>query len=233
MSAMPSARVLICFYTRFGSTAKLAEAVAEGARMVPGDQVTVRRVPDLEPEAVIRQNDRWWRTVESLSKVYRPPEPSDLANADAIILGSPGYFGTMAAALKYWLEDAVGAWHRSEIEEKAGAAFCTTATEHGGNELAILSMHTVLMNLGFVITPAGYLQPLLASNQSPYGAVAVTGPEDDIPPTANDLAAARSLGYRVSHVARCLITGRAQEEYRRRHSFLGSNPPPPAQPSAE
>jgi len=230
MSAWRSARVLICFYTRFGSTAKLAEAVAEGARMVLNDQVTIRRIPDLEPESVIRQNDRWWRTVQALAKVYAPPEPTDLANADALIVGSPGYFGAMAAALKYWLEGAVESWHRAEIEEKAGAAFCTTATAHGGNELTILNMLTVLMNLGFVVTPAGYTQPILAGNGSPYGAVAVTGPQDDIPPSESDLAAARSLGYRVSHVARCLITGRSQEEYRRRHPFLGGSQPPLTNP---
>lgn len=215
MDAWRSAKILICFYSRYGSTAQLAAAVAQGAHIYPQDQVLVRRVPDLEPDDVIRQDARWWSTREALAKLYQPPDPSDLRWADAVVLGSPGYFGSMAAALQHWLQQAARPWRLDEIEEKAGAAFCTTATIHGGNEAVVLSMLTALMHLGFVITPAGYLSPTLVSNQMPYGASAVTGPDDHVPPSEGDLAAARALGFRVGHVARCLLAGRSEEAYRR------------------
>jgi NAD(P)H dehydrogenase (quinone) len=216
MLELRCAKVLVCFYSRSGDTAGLAEAVAEGARARPGDEVRLRRVPDLEPEEVIRQNERWWRTRQEQLQRYRAPDLADLRWADGLVLGSPGYFGGMAAALKHWLEHTVEPWRRNEIAEKAGAAFCTTATVHGGNETTILSMLTALMHLGFVVVPAGYQYPVLGTNQSPYGASAVTGRDAEIPPTPDDLAAARWLGSRVSHVARCLLVGWGEEEYRRR-----------------
>jgi NAD(P)H dehydrogenase (quinone) len=216
MSVRRSANVLICFYSRYGSTALLADAVALGARTSPQDHVVIRRVPDLEPDDVIRQDQRWWDSREALRQRYQEPQPTDLAWSDGLVLGSPSYFGNMAGALKVWLERAAPPGQRDEIEEKAGAAFCTSSTLHGGNEVTILSMVVALMHLGFVIAPAGYLYPVLATNQLPYGASAVTGPQDETPPTEADLAAAKALGFRVSHVARCLIAGRGEEDYRRR-----------------
>lgn len=225
MDGRRSAHVLICFYSRYGSTAELARAVAEGASMFPQDQVLVRRVPDVESDDIIQQDQRWWQTRETLRQRYHEPQAADLYWADALVLGSPGYFGTMAAALQHWLEQTVRSWRQGEIEEKAGAAFCTTATEHGGNELTLLNLLTSLMHLGFVITPAGYLYPTLAANQSPYGASAVTGPNDDVAPSEADLAAARALGFRVSHVARSLVVGRGEEDYRRRRGTWTVAPP--------
>lgn len=225
MQGWRSVNVLICFYSRYGNTATLAEAVAEGARISPQDQVWLRRVPDLEPDEVIRQDERWWRTRESLRARYPEPMPGELERADALILGSPGYFGNMSAALKHWIETSLSnLWRGAEIEEKAGAAFCTTSTIHGGNELTIFTMLTVLMHIGCVVSPAGYLYPTLRRNEMPYGASAVTGPNADIPPTEEDLAAARALGFRVGHVARALLAGRGQEAFRRRFPQWGAPP---------
>ncbi|MBX6770322.1 MAG: NAD(P)H-dependent oxidoreductase [Chloroflexi bacterium] len=210
--------VLICFYSRYGSTARLAEAVAEGARVSPGDEVWLRRAPELEPVEIIRQDDRRWRTFQDLAGRFPEPRPEELERADALVLGSPGYFGMIASPLKHWLETVLGRfWQGQEIGEKAGAAFCTTSTVHGGNEVTILSMLVSLMHLGCVIVPSGYLSPPLRRNQMPYGASAVTGVADEILPTEDDLAAARALGYRVAHVARWLLAGRGQEEFRRRY----------------
>src|SRR6185437_10822403 len=132
-------------------------AVAQGAHTFPQDQVVIRRVPDLEPDDLIRKDARWWSTREALASLYKPPDPGDLRWADAVILGSPGYFGSMAAALQSLLQQTAHPWRLDEVEEKAGAAFCTTSTIHGGNEAVVLNMLTALMHLGFVITPAGYL----------------------------------------------------------------------------
>lgn len=216
MSVGRRVSVLICFYSRYGNTAKLAEAIADGVRITPMDAAWVRRVPDLAPENVIRQDARWWKTRESLRAQYPVPQAVELARADALVLGSPGYFGGPAAALKHWLETGLGGiWRGEELEEKVGAAFCCTGTDHGGNELTVTSLLTTLMNLGCVICPTGYLFPTLHRNQMPYGASAVTGPNDEIPPTPEDIAAARALGFRVAHVARMLAAGHGREEFRR------------------
>jgi NAD(P)H dehydrogenase (quinone) len=230
MNGQRSAKVLVCFYSRFGSTAALADAIADGASILPRDQVLVRRVPELESEDVIRLDPRWWQAYTALQQRYHTPQRADFYWADALVIGSPGYFGAPAAALQHWLERTVSTWRPGEIEEKAGAAFCTTGTLHGGNEQTILSMLTGLMHLGFVIVPAGYLYPVLSTNQSPYGASAATGPNDDVPPTEADLAAARALGFRVSHVARCLVAGREEEGYRRRRTSWASAHGPTSAP---
>jgi NAD(P)H dehydrogenase (quinone) len=218
MNAARSVKVLVCFASRYGSTALLADAIAEGARSHPGDQVVVRRVAELESEDVVRQDERWWQADQQLRQRYPEPLETDLSWADALVVGSPSYFGNMASALKHWLERVALRWRSNEIEEKVGAAFCTSSTLHGGNETTILSIIVTLMHLGFVIAPSGYLYPVLTTNQSPYGASAVTGPADEVPPTEADLAAARALGFRVSHVARCLVSGHAEEDYRRRRT---------------
>ncbi|HVC34376.1 MAG TPA: NAD(P)H-dependent oxidoreductase [Chloroflexota bacterium] len=218
MQEWRAVKVLICFDSRYGSTAKLAEAVGEGARVSPGDEVWIRRVPDLEPEALIRQDERWWRSRQALRQRYPEPQPIEVERADALVLGSPGYFGSMSAALKHWLEtEFIRLWRGQEIGEKAGAAFCTTSTLHGGTEMTIFTMLTALMHLSCVVVPAGYLYPVLRRNQMPYGASAVTGPTDELPLTEEDLIGARALGFRVAHVARWLLVGRAQEEFRRRY----------------
>jgi len=224
MVTRPAAKVLICFYSRYGTTARLAEAIAEGACMIPPDEVRIRRIPDIEPDEVIRQDARWWRARAELAETYPEPLLEDLAWSNAVILGSPGHFGSMAAAVKYWLERTLSPWRQDEIEEKAGAAFTSTATAHGGSEATIFSLLTALMHLGFVITPSGYVLPRLGSNQCPYGATAVTGADHEFPPTATELAAARSLGFRVSHVARCLLAGQEMESFRRRHQYLVAGP---------
>ncbi len=226
MQEWRAVKVLICFYSRYGSTARLAEAVGEGARTSPGDTVWIRRVPDLEPEATIRQDERWWRVRQDLIRRYPEPRPIEVSQADALVLGSPGYFGNMAGALKHWLETQFSqVWRGEDIGEKAGAAFCTTSTLHGGNETTIATMLTALMHLSCVVVPAGYLYPTLRRNEMPYGASAVTGPTDERPLTEADLIGARALGFRVAHVARWLLVGRSREEFRR-HLQQWTAPPP-------
>jgi NAD(P)H dehydrogenase (quinone) len=219
-----AAKVLICFYGRYGATAQLAEAIAAGARMVPPDEVRIRRIPDLVPEDVIRQDEDRWRAYQKLAENYLTVSAEDVTWANALVVGSPGYIGGMAAAVKYWLEQALAPWNNPPIEEKAGAAFSTTATAHGGSEVTIFNILTALMHLGLVIVPSGYVLPTLASNQCPYGAIVVTGRDHELQPTEGELAAARSLGFRVSHVARCLIGGKEMEAYRRRHWYLLAGP---------
>lgn len=218
------AKVLICFYGRYGATAQLAEAIAAGARMVPPDEVRIRRIPEIDSGDVIRQDESRWRAYQKLVENYPAVAPEDVTWANALIVGSPGYLGGMASSVKYWLEQALAPWSNPQIEEKAGAAFSTTATAHGGSEATIFNILTALMHLGLVIVPSGYVLPTLGSNQCPYGATVVTGRDHELQPTEGELAAARSLGFRVSHVARCLIGGKDMEAYRRRHWYLVAGP---------
>ncbi|HEX5417803.1 MAG TPA: NAD(P)H-dependent oxidoreductase, partial [Chloroflexota bacterium] len=133
MQEQRGVKVLICFYSRYGSTAKLAEAVGEGVRESPGDTVWLRRVPDLEPEAVIRQDERRWRAYQDLVRRYPEPQSIEVSQADALVLGSPSYFGNMAGPLKHWLDTQFSqVWRGEDIGEKAGTAFCTSSTAHGG-----------------------------------------------------------------------------------------------------
>jgi NAD(P)H dehydrogenase (quinone) len=192
-------KVLIVFYSRTGNTAKLADAIAEGAAEVELTEVDVRRIDDLAPPSVIEANPQWKASRAALSSRYKTLEsPMIFADYDAIILGSPTRYGVMAAELKNVVDQTGPLWNRGELVDKVGSAFTSVQTAHGGHETTLWSMMTPLANLGMIIVPPGYADPVMFKGGSPYGATATTGLGA---PTANDLAAARFQGRRVATVA--------------------------------
>lgn len=136
------AKILIVYYTRSGHTEQMAQSVAEGARSVKGAEVTVKKVADASPE--------------------------DMLAADAIVMGSPVYYGTMAAELKRLLDDSV-TYHR-QLRGKVGGAFASSGAPHGGNETTVLDILRALLVHGMIVQgdPEG----------DHYGAVAVGAPDD-------------------------------------------------------
>lgn len=192
-------KVLIVFYSRTGNTAKLADAIAEGAAEVELTEVDVRRIDDLAPESVIQANPQWKASRDALARKYTTLEsPMIFADYDAIILGSPTRYGVMAAELKNVVDQTGPLWSRGELVDKVGSAFTSVQTAHGGHETTLWSMMTPLANLGLIIVPPGYADPAMFKGGSPYGATATTGVG---PPNANDLAAAHFQGRRVATVA--------------------------------
>jgi NAD(P)H dehydrogenase (quinone) len=191
-------KLLVLFYSRTGNTAKLADAIVEGAREVPYTEVDVRRVDDLAPASVIEANPKWKEAREAMVKKYRMLESVDrLVDYDALILGSPTRYGVMSAELKNVIDQTGPLWNKGLLVDKVGSAFTSVSTPHGGHETTLWSIMTPMANLGMIIVPPGYTDPLVFKAGSPYGATATT---KEAPPTDMDLAIARHQGKRVATV---------------------------------
>ena len=204
MSEQP--KVLIAFYSRNGSTAALAEAVAEGARAAGAD-VKLRRVDDIVPEEIIAGVPGWKESRERLKALYPAPTTADAAEADAIIFGTPTRFGNVSAELKSYIDSFGGLWAQGVLNGKVGSAFVSTATLHGGKETTLLTLFAPMAHLGLIIVPTGYSDPIFFATATPYGASTSSGQTNE-PPTENELIAARHQGKRVTQVAAALKAAR-------------------------
>jgi NAD(P)H dehydrogenase (quinone) len=199
---MPDCNVLIAFYSRNGSTEKLANAVAEGAR-AEGAEVRLRRAREVVSREVMQKAKGWIENAERMNALYEAPTSADAAWADAFVFGTPTRFGAMSSELKAYIDSLGGLWVKGGLVGKVGSAFTSTATPHGGNESTIISMYNPMAHLGMIIVPLGYADAVVFSAGTPYGASSVSG-QDNQPPTENDLAAARFQGRRVARVAEAL-----------------------------
>ena len=196
--------VLIAFYSRGGVTEALAKAVAEGAK-AEGAEVRMRRAREFVTEDVMKKAPGWLEGAQLLNALYAAPTEADAEWADAIVLGTPTRFGSMTAELKAYIDSLGGLWFRGALAGKAGSAFASTSTMHGGNEMTITSLYAPMAHLGLILVPTGYADPALFKAGTPYGASAVSGTSGALP-NADDLEVARFQGRRVARVAAALKT---------------------------
>jgi NAD(P)H dehydrogenase (quinone) len=192
-------RVLVLYYSSYGHTEKMAGAVAEGVRET-GAEVTIKRVPELVPEDIARKSHFKLDQPAPIATV------DELPDYDAVIFGVPTRFGNMSSQMKNFLDQAGGLWASGKLVGKVGAVFTSTATQHGGQESTILSTHTVLLHLGFVIVGlpysfAGQMGVKEVTGGSPYGASTITDNDGSRQPSDNELAGARFQGRHVAEIA--------------------------------
>lgn len=199
---MDGVNVLIAFYSRNGTTEALAKAVAEGAR-AEGGEVRMRRARDIVAEEIIKRVPGWAENRDRMYAEYEAPTEQDAVWADAIIFGTPTRFGNVAAELKAYIDSLGGLWAQGKLVGKAGGAFTSTSTTHGGNETTITSLYTPMAHLGLILVPLGYADPVMFKAGTPYGASSVSG-QNSTPPTEDDLEVARFQGRRATQVARAL-----------------------------
>ena len=192
-------KVLVLYYSAYGHIEKMAEAVAEGARAVPGTQVTIKRVPELVPEDVAKKS--------GLKVDQRAPiaKPDELGDYDAVIFGTPTRFGNMCAQMRNFLDQTGGLWMKGALIGKVGSVFASSATQHGGQESTILSFHITLLHQGFVIVGLPYsFQGQMRQDEitggSPYGASTIAAGDGSRQPSANELDAARFQGKHVAEI---------------------------------
>ncbi len=193
------AKVLVLYYSSYGHIEQMAGAVAEGAKSA-GAEVTVKRVPELVPEAVAKSSGFKLDQAAPICSVDELPE------YDAIILGVPTRFGNMPAQMKNFLDQTGGLWFQGKLIGKVGSVFTSTATQHGGQESTILSTHTVLLHHGMVIAGLPYaFQGQMDNSQitggSPYGASTIANGDGSRQPSENELAGARFQGAHVAKLA--------------------------------
>jgi NAD(P)H dehydrogenase (quinone) len=199
-------KILVLFYSVYGHIYKMAAAAARGAESVPGARVDIKRVPETLPEAVLKQIG----AAESQKPFAHLPVCAidELAYYDAIIFGTPTRFGNMCGQMKQFLDGAGPLWRKNALVGKVGSVFTSSATQHGGQESTILSFHTLLLHLGFIIVGLPYsFQGQTRLDQitggSPYGASTIAGGATPREPSENELEAAH---YQGRHVA--LITAK-------------------------
>lgn len=192
--------ILVLYYSRGGSVARLAKQVARGVGEIAGMSARLRTVP---PVAAVTQH-------------ASPPEPEegapyvharDLAECAGLVIGSPTRFGNMAAPLKHFIDGLGAEWASGTLVDKPAGVFTSTATQHGGQESTLLSMQIPLLHHGCVIVGLPYTEPALSSTRgggTPYGASHVAGGEDDPQLSEEEASLARVLGRRVAEIAKRL-----------------------------
>jgi len=197
------ARVQVIFHSLYGHVYQLAEAVTEGARQAGGD-VQLLRVPETMSAEVLAKMG----ATEAQKTFAHVPvaDPKHLADADAIILGTPTRYGAATAQMRAFLDHTGGLWAAGALIGKVGSAFTSTASQHGGQETTLLAMSTFFFHMGMVIAGVPYSVPGLSiltemSGGTPYGASTIAGPRGERQPTANELEVARAQGRHVAGIA--------------------------------
>jgi NAD(P)H dehydrogenase (quinone) len=197
------AKVLVVYYSSYGHIEIMANGVAEGARSA-GATVDVKRVPETAPADVAKAAHFKLDQSAPIAKI------DDLANYDAIIVGSPTRFGRVSSQMASFLDQAGGLWMSGALHGKVGGAFTSTATQHGGQEVTLFSIITNLMHFGMVIVGLPYshqgqmtLDEIVGG--SPYGATTVAGAAGQRQPSALDLAGAKHQGKLIAETAQKLF----------------------------
>jgi NAD(P)H dehydrogenase (quinone) len=198
------AKVQIIFYSTYGHVWRLAEGIAEGARAVAGTQVQVLQVPETLSDDILAKMG----ATEAKKAFAQVPtaDPKGLAEADAIILGTPTRYGNAAAQMRAFLDATGGLWASGALIGKVGSAFTSTAGQHGGQETTLLTMSTFFFHMGMVIAGVPYSSQELSnvgevSGGTPYGASTIAGSKGERQVTANELAIARAQGRHVAGLA--------------------------------
>jgi NAD(P)H dehydrogenase (quinone) len=192
-------KVLVLYYSAYGHIEKMAEAVAEGARSA-GAQVDIKRVPETAPLEVAKAAHFKLDQAAPIAVI------DDLANYDAIIVGTGTRFGRITSQMAAFLDQAGGLWQSGVLNGKVGAAFSSTATQHGGQEMTLFSIIANLLHFGLVIVGLPYsFQGQMKLDEvvggSPYGATTIAGSDGSRQPSETDLAGARFQGELVARTA--------------------------------
>ncbi len=197
-------KILIVYYSMYGHIHRMAEAVAEGVREIKSAKADIRRVPETLSEDILKKMG----AIEAQKKFAHIPVCSvdELADADAIIFGTPTRFGNMCGQMRQFLDATGQLWFKGALVGKVGSVFTSSATQHGGQESTILSFHTTLLHQGMVIVGLPYaFQGQMRIDEitggSPYGASTIAGGQGERMPSENELAAARFQGKHVATIA--------------------------------
>ncbi len=200
-------KIQVIFYSMYGHIYKMAVAVADGAREVEGAEVSLNQVAELVPEEAL---ERTGAKAARQEFAHVPVAvPGQMAEADAIIFGTPTRFGNMCAQMRNFLDQTGQMWAKGTLIGKVGSVFTSTASQHGGQETTITSFHSTLLHHGMIVVGVPYSeQRLLTMTEitggSPYGASTLAGGDGSRQPTENELAIARFQGRHVAEIARKL-----------------------------
>lgn len=194
------ARILVLYYSSYGHVAQMAEAVAEGVTAA-GHECDIRHVPETAPPEVVEAAG--FQKMEGHACIEGPDK---LAEYDGIVVGTPTRYGRMASQMAAFWDTTGGLWMKGALIGKVGAAFTSTAAQHGGQETTCFSVLTNLLHMGCTIVGLDYgFAEQNGSEEvkggSPYGASTIANSDGSRQPSKIDLDGARYLGRRVAETA--------------------------------
>jgi NAD(P)H dehydrogenase (quinone) len=202
-------KLLIAYYSMYGHIHALANAIAEGAKQVPGCEVTLKKVPETLSKEVLEKMG----AAAAQKKMENIPvcKPEDLAEADAVIFGTPTRFGNMCGQMRQFFDSTGGLWVKGSLVGKVGSVFTSSGTQHGGQESTILSTHITLLHHGMVIVGLPYtFQGQNKTDEiiggSPYGISTIAGAKGERTPNATELEGAKFQGKYVAEIAMKLVS---------------------------
>jgi NAD(P)H dehydrogenase (quinone) len=198
-----SIKVQVIFYSMYGHVYRMAEAITDGAKQVSGVDVSLLQVPEIVPDDVL---EKYGAKAARASFAKIPTATVDkLAEAHAIIFGTPTRFGNMAAQMRNFLDQTGPLWKQGALVGKVGSVFASTGTQHGGQETTITSFHSTLLHHGMIIVGVPYTEPGLTymgeiSGGTPYGATTMASADGSRQPSENELKIARHQGKHVAEI---------------------------------
>jgi NAD(P)H dehydrogenase (quinone) len=198
-----SVKVQVVFYSMYGHVYRMAEAIVEGAKQVPGTEVSLYQVEELCPDDIL---EKFGAKAARASFAKVPvAKVEQLADAHAIIFGTPTRFGNMAAQMRNFLDQTGPLWAKGALIGKVGSVFASTATQHGGQETTITSFHSTLLHHGMVVVGVPYGESGLShmsdiTGGTPYGATTLAGTDGARHPSENELKIARYQGKHVAEI---------------------------------
>jgi NAD(P)H:quinone oxidoreductase type IV len=200
-------KIQVVFYSMYGHIYRMAEAIVAGAREVAGTEVALYQVAELVPDDVLEKSGA--KAARAAFAQVPLAEPEQLADAHAILFGTPTRFGNMCAQMRNFLDQTGGLWMSGGLIGKVGSVFTSTASQHGGQETTLTSFHTTLLHQGMVIVGVPYSEARLLNMDeitggSPYGASTITKGDGSRLPSENELAIARFQGRHVAEIAKKL-----------------------------
>ncbi|MBO9511135.1 NAD(P)H:quinone oxidoreductase [Erythrobacter sp. A6_0] len=193
-------KILVLYYSSYGHTAKMAEAVAEGIRE-GGAEAVIRHVAETAPQEVVESAG--FQQMEGHTCIGGPDE---LTEYDGIVVGSPTRYGRMTSQMAAFWDQTGGLWQKGALIGKVGAAFTSTASQHGGQETTLWSILNNLLHMGMTVVGLDYgFQDQMGTDEvkggAPYGATTIAGGDGSRQPSETDLAGAHYLGKRVAQTA--------------------------------
>jgi NAD(P)H dehydrogenase (quinone) len=196
-------KVLVLYYSMYGHIEKMAYAVADGAREVEGVDVAVKRVPELVPEEVAKQHHF------KLDQPAPVATPAELPEYDALIVGCGTRYGGMASQMRSFLDQTGGLWMQGALIGKVASAFSGSASQHGGQEVTLLSTIPFFLHQGMVYVGLPYsCQEQMGVEEvkggSPYGATTISAGDGSRQPSGKELGMARFQGRHVATIAKKL-----------------------------
>lgn len=200
MTSSEKPYILIVYYSRTGHTQALAENIAEGVESHNCHLARLRALPPVRPS--------WQTPGNSIPESGFPyASVDDLKFADGLALGSPTRFGNMASSVQYYLESAGSLWHAHDLVNKPAGVFCSTGSQHGGQEHTLWNLIAPLLHMGMIPIGVPYSESALMTTTSggtPYGPSHVAGANNYNELSSSETQIACAFGKRLSQVAQQL-----------------------------